>query len=89
MLTREERDPETPESIMDVTLSGDELNRFPINVNFQGKLLNRVIVEVGGLVIPNPGLLRVSILIDGQESGWWEIEAVQTEKPKVQRVEQG
>ena len=89
MLTREGGDSEAPECLMGITISGEELNRYPINVNFQGKLLHRMIVEVGGLVIPKPGIMRTSIIIEGQEAGSWELEVAQIEKPKIQHVDQG
>lgn len=89
MLVREQGDSETPTCSMSVSVSGEQLNAFPINVNFQGKLRNRVIAEINGLVIPKPGILRVSIIIENQESGWWEIEVAQKDEPKVQLVDQG
>lgn len=48
-----------------VTENEKELLRSPGELNFRGKTRNRQIITIGGLVIPEPGVVRFTARIDG------------------------
>ena len=51
MLVREEGDPETLESVIKITLAGEEVWSSTMDIDFQGKSLNRCITEIRGFPI--------------------------------------
>ncbi len=55
------------------TLDGRELNRVPVQVDFQEQRRTRVILVISGIVVEAYGVLRVSLDVDDQPGGQWDI----------------
>lgn len=55
------------------TLDGKELNKIPVKVDFQDKFRTRVIVVIEGIVLQEYGVLTVSLDVEGQPGGQWDI----------------
>jgi hypothetical protein len=72
-LKRGPEDTSRPEGIVSITLGNRELLRGPLSIDFQGKLSTRAIMQVQGLVVPSPGVIRSSLSVDGAALGAWEI----------------
>lgn len=58
-LKREDGDPEQTQGHIILRLDNEEIAQFPVNINFEGTFVNRQIMNVGGVVVPHPGNLRV------------------------------
>jgi len=56
-----------------IQLGEQELFRGPLAVRFQERLRMRAITEVGGLVLPNPGLLNVLMTLGDRQLASWSI----------------
>jgi hypothetical protein len=61
-----------------------ELLRAPIDLNFHERPRLRQITEVGGIVVPGPGTLRVSAMLGGTELSYWEIRVLLRSKPRTE-----
>lgn len=72
-----ERDSLDDQSIVNLTLrlsiGGESLFQQVLSVNFQDKLRNRTVINIGGLPIPRPGKLDFSIIIDDVVLDQYEI----------------
>ena len=71
---RGEGDPEKPPGLVTLKLGNLELFRAPCDVDFQQQSRTRTIINIQSVVIPGPGVLRVSIDIDGITKGNWDID---------------
>jgi len=87
-LTRENNDNPTPDVLLRVDAE-NTTNTFPLDLNFGEKLKNRVVSTLEGVVMPGPGTLRVSLLIDGNSVGHWEFEVSLIQGAPQIQVEQG
>ena len=72
-LSREAQDQDRNEGVVVLTIGGVELTRGPYSIDFQGLHNARALLMMNALIIPNPGLLRVSLQVDGTECGYYEI----------------
>ena len=88
MLERDEEDPATPNTSIQITINDDELNTIPFAIDFEDKLRATAIVRIQGVVLPRPGTAAVRLLLEGEEAGRWEFEIRQINEPEVE-VEQG
>jgi hypothetical protein len=54
---------------------GQESQKFPVSVDFQGKTVTRALITLAGVVIMQPGIFRAEIALrDKQETlGSWDI----------------
>ena len=73
ILERSERDPEQVDCVVAVTMGEQEIGRVPIEGNFEGKLLTRVILVVQGIIIEKPGLLTIALSVNDKPMGAWSI----------------
>ncbi len=64
-----ERDPEDPglppNCSIRFMLDDDTLLDTPANIDFQGRPRNRFKLTVGGLVVPHPGRLTITLVVNG------------------------
>ena len=65
VLERSEADPPQPRAELRITLEDQEIHKAPVRVDFQDKLRTRMIVTYAGVALPNPGILKIEMLIDG------------------------
>jgi hypothetical protein len=65
------------------SIGDTELLRAPMTIDFQDKVRNRAMLHVQGLVIPNPGTLRVNALFNDIILGTYEVLVEQIE-PNVE-----
>jgi Family of unknown function (DUF6941) len=56
-----------------IQLGAQELFRGPLAVRFQERLRMRAITEVGGLVLPSPGLMNVFMTLGDRQLASWSI----------------
>jgi len=63
--------------------NGERLNEVTLTANFQTSLLNRQLVSIGGLAIPNPGRLIFNLSRDEELLGSYSIEIVRTGTPEI------
>jgi hypothetical protein len=75
-MTREIGDPEDVDASVVLKLAGNDLLRNPIRLSFKGVLRTRAIFTVLGFMVPNAGMLRCELEIDGEVKGGWEMECV-------------
>jgi hypothetical protein len=65
LFEREQADPEQVEGEFTMTLEDEVLGNAPLAVDFAGQLRYRSIVQLNGLVVPRPGLLRFRVALPG------------------------
>lgn len=83
-LDRDANDPETPAGQMTISLGGVVLHTIDVNIDFQGKLRQRSLVTIGGLVLPNPGELEFVFSLAGQALARYSMPLQQSGQPTVQ-----
>jgi hypothetical protein len=72
-----ERQPSEPSQFdleLVVELNGTTLHRGAMPVDYQGQAATRAIVEMSGLPLPSPGLVRIVALQQNVEMAYWQIE---------------
>ena len=77
VLERDAGDPQQPPAALRLIHNGAELHRTDLTVDFQDVNRTRAFVRLGGLVLPGPGTLRFSFLLDGEERAFYNIEVRQ------------
>lgn len=66
---KEQNDPEQYNTTFTIELDEEPLMSQSIDIDFQGRLRNRSMVSINGLVVPKPGNLLFSMkLVDGPEA---------------------
>jgi hypothetical protein len=77
-------------SLMEASISarqGDtELFSGPVSVNFVHQLSTRVVVEVGGVVIPQPGGLKFALHKAAQEIASYEFSVDRLDGPTIEQL---
>ena len=73
-LERLPTDLEDLECVARITIGEVELTTLPGRVNFQGQTLARWIIQLQGLVIPNPGVLSITLLYGEQRLSSYNID---------------
>jgi len=68
-----EGDPEQYDGEFRIHNNATELLRQPIRIDFEGSPSHRSIVGMGGLVLQEPGTLRFSIWVGGNELAHYEV----------------
>jgi hypothetical protein len=65
ILKRDSTDPETPPADLSVGMVGQvgQAQRFPVNIDFQGKLSSYTVIQMAGVPIPLPGTLRAELFL--------------------------
>jgi hypothetical protein len=71
IVTRESTDAGHFDGRLRVTLDGVQLADFPIALDFQEKLITRVIARLHGFIIPAAGVLRTSLTVSQDDIGHW------------------
>lgn len=72
-LTRESNDPMQYQGLLTIRLGNTELMRGPHDVDFQGSLRVRTVLQLRGLVVPGPGTLRASFNVGDAVVGYWDV----------------
>lgn len=63
---------------------GQELMRHPTQVNFQGRLRLRILLEIGGLSVASPGIVLTSLQRGGTPIASWPISVRSLAQPTAQ-----
>ena len=84
IFTREAADPGIVDLQLRLQIGEQQLFNGAININFLQQLSARNITEMRGLVLPNPGLLTVSLSYQDRVLGVWSINLVQIGQPELQ-----
>jgi len=61
-ILRQKDDPPVINSDFTMRINDEKLVELPMKLDFSDKMANRVTVRIGGLGIPNPGLLRSELV---------------------------
>jgi hypothetical protein len=85
LLERSADDAETDVCRFTTTLNENVLNEQPINITFQGKLKTRVLVNLVGLFLPQPGNLTFTLTLStGVITSYTvEVNAVSSATPEI------
>jgi hypothetical protein len=67
MLERESSEPSTWSGLLRVDLDSIEILALPLTISFGASTLNRIMVNLPGLTIGRPGILRMRLFMDGNE----------------------
>lgn len=87
LLERLPEEPNEPEGLQFVIALGEqELVSQPLMASFQGRLRMRTVTEVAGIVVPNPGVLRVTLRDGANQTCTWPIVINNIARPIVQPV---
>ena len=74
MLERDPDDESHPADIyVEFGMIGSDMQRFPLEVNFEDKFMTRSISKIQGISIPAPGQLRVALVRDQNVLSSWDI----------------
>ena len=68
-LSRDAGDPQTRDLTMICSLEDVEIFNTQIHVDFQVSLTNRIVLEVEGVTIPKPGIIKARIMDKDQSLG--------------------
>lgn len=82
---RNQKEPETANPILSVFLEGATAPIFesPLTVNFQGKRRSRTIINLRGLVLERPGVLKVQLREKNKVIAEWSISATQSTQAEL------
>jgi len=83
ILQREEGDKREIDGMAVLTLSGEEIFKAPITINFNGKSRFRQILTLAGIVLPHPGVLKLALVVGDREQGSREIDVMSAAKPQL------
>ncbi len=85
LITRAASEPtDVNDAYVRIELGNQEIFRHPTLLRFQERNRLRIILEIGGLLIPSPGELKATLNINGQELASWLIPVVNIGQPVVQ-----
>lgn len=83
LIERTGKDSEQIDCELKIAINDKDLIKQPLSLNFQDKMKIRSIVDIDGLTIPNPGILRVILSYKEKSLGAYEISVNKVGKPKV------
>lgn len=86
MIDQGESEPDRPDVQLQISLGGQQLFQGPFQVDFQGRRKGKALAEFNGLVVPAPGVLRLSLSYNGQPFAAWEIVCDQALPPQLQML---
>jgi hypothetical protein len=66
-----------PAAFVRLTLIGQPPQNLPVNVDFQGHPGSRCIVQMAGIPLGGPGVMRVALFIEDREVGGWNMPVLQ------------
>jgi hypothetical protein len=73
LVEREPGDAERTNGSVLLTMGDEEILRGPIVVRFNGNPKFRQVLHIQGIIVPRPGVLRASLVVDDAELGAWEM----------------
>lgn len=73
LLERTNDEPQQINCIFRIENNGNSLMEMPVRSDFQNKLKNRLIININGLAIPNPGILRATLFHNERVLGNYEV----------------
>jgi hypothetical protein len=79
-------DPQIFDCTVRVLINELQLHEVPIRINFEDKMKSRTILTVGGLLIPNPGILTFNFIHDTRTIAQYKIEVINTGQPTTQTI---
>ena len=78
-----QKDPQTVECKIRVSITDKTLIEHTINIDFQDKAANRLVVDISGLVIPTVGELETTLWQDSRLLNKYVVNVREPRKPKV------
>jgi hypothetical protein len=90
-VARKKSERESVELQLVITLTGHlkPLAEIPIGVNFDGKPVSRIIVNISPMLIPGPGSLKASLRYRKKELGAWAVNVIQVAQAPLTTVVPG
>jgi hypothetical protein len=73
VLSREEGDPAQPQTALRIFQGRYGEDTVPVEVNFRAGLRTRALVQLEGVPLRGPGIVRFGLLVEGRDIGGWEI----------------
>lgn len=71
------------EALIQIVLNNEQLFASPLRVDFQGHLRVRAVAEIQGIVLTQPGVLKLSLHHEGVELGSWSLRVNQVGEPQI------
>ncbi len=84
VLARDEPDPETFDGLFRLNLESNQIFASQVHVDFQGKLRNRVTINILGVPLQTPGTLRAELVRDGSVIAAYEFTVAQGSSPPIE-----
>jgi hypothetical protein len=84
IVEKEAADPDDHEGALTFYLDENELNRFPVAQHFRGKNRSRLVLTLGGYVVPHAGTLRLVARLGDQLMGEYQIPVLGLNPPVAQ-----
>lgn len=73
LIKRETTDQEICQATIVFSSNGKEIQKLPIELNFQGRPTLRQVVRFGNYLVKEPGKLAVAMMIEGEQKSLYEI----------------
>lgn len=84
LLERLREDPAQYELLFRLSIGDTQLLATPLAIDFQDKLRNRSTLHIHGIVVPQPGVLRVSAHLGDTILGSYDVMVEQIAPPRVE-----
>jgi len=79
---REPDEPAQLNGVIKASVDGESLHEAPFNIDFQGKLASRVILNLLGFVCPKPGLYKLTFSVGGEDRAFAVFRADAAPRPE-------
>lgn len=83
-IERAKDDPRQIDCELKIMNNDIELLKKPLRVDFQDRMRNRTIVDISGLTVPNPGILKVILSYAERDLNSYEIIVNRIGEPQVE-----
>lgn len=85
-LAKDDGDGEEIDLQLTIDVDGEEVANLPLSSNFQGKPKNRIIAELGGLIVPRAGQLSFCVRSGAAIIGRWPVLVTDISNPSIRQV---
>ena len=87
VLERDQDDADKFPLVLDITIAGQSLASINFEIDFQGLNRTRGLLFIGGMPIPQPGTLRITVSHQGQELAHYDIEVKTSAKAEARIIQ--
>jgi hypothetical protein len=85
-IERSLEEPSLLESTLVATQGETQIFSGPVSLNFAHQILTRAFVEIGGVVVPQPGRLRFALVKDAEELAFYEFTIERLDGPAFEQL---